>query len=148
MKIYVASSWRNSRQPAVVSALRAVGHEVYDFRNPAPGNGGFGWTQIDDNWQHWTTAQYFDALDHPVAQAGFRLDMDALKACDACVLVMPSGRSAHLEAGYAIGAGKFTVILCDAPRSDEPELMYLMADALCTEIPEVIRQLSRIQVMP
>lgn len=36
MKIYLASSWRNERQPAVLAALREAGHEVYDFRNPAP----------------------------------------------------------------------------------------------------------------
>ena len=35
-KIYVASSWRNREQPSVVKALREAGHEVYDFRNPAP----------------------------------------------------------------------------------------------------------------
>ena len=38
MKIYVASSWRNAQQPAVVARLREAGHEVYDFRNPAPAN--------------------------------------------------------------------------------------------------------------
>lgn len=37
MKIYVASSWRNQYQPEVVATLRAVGHEVYDFKNPRPG---------------------------------------------------------------------------------------------------------------
>ena len=34
MKIYVASSWRNERQPDVVQALRNAGHDVYDFRHP------------------------------------------------------------------------------------------------------------------
>lgn len=41
MKIYVASSWRNERQPEVVEHLRSFGYEVYDFRNPAPGDTGF-----------------------------------------------------------------------------------------------------------
>lgn len=40
-KIYVASSWRNSFQLDVVSFLRNEGHEVYDFKNPPHGNGGF-----------------------------------------------------------------------------------------------------------
>ena len=44
---------------------------------------------------------------------------------DAFVLLMPCGRSAHLEAGWAIGAGKPTAILLSA---GEPELMYKMAD--------------------
>lgn len=40
-KIYVASSWRNSFQQDVVKFLRDVGHEVYDFKNPPHGRGGF-----------------------------------------------------------------------------------------------------------
>ena len=36
-KIYVASSWRNPHQPAIVEELRVAGHEVYDFRNPPGG---------------------------------------------------------------------------------------------------------------
>ena len=35
-RIYVASSWRNALQPGVVTKLRRDGHEVYDFREPAP----------------------------------------------------------------------------------------------------------------
>ena len=46
-KIYIASSWRNSYQQDVVSFLRNKGHEVYDFRNPPHGNGGFQWSDID-----------------------------------------------------------------------------------------------------
>ncbi len=57
MKIYVASSWRNTRQPEVVEALRARGHEVYDFRHPAPGNEGFSWKAIDGGWQSWSSEQ-------------------------------------------------------------------------------------------
>lgn len=30
MKIYVASSWRNNRQPDVVKFLRNLGYDVYD----------------------------------------------------------------------------------------------------------------------
>ena len=67
-KIYVASSWRNQHQPQVVSFLREQGHEVYDFSHPA-GKTGFQWSQIDKNWENWSTDQYRVALDHPIAQA-------------------------------------------------------------------------------
>lgn len=40
-KVYVASSWRNLLQPGVVSALRSMGHWVYDFKNPSEGDKGF-----------------------------------------------------------------------------------------------------------
>ena len=128
-KVYVASSWRNQLQPFVVSALREAGHDVYDFKNPAPGNNGFHWSDIDPEWESWTPAQLREAHTHPIAEACFKLDMDALVAADVCVLVMPSGRSAHLEAGYAVGAGKPTVVLL---AEGEPELMYKMASTVLT----------------
>lgn len=126
VRIYVASSWRNEHQPAVVAALRAAGHEVYDFRNPEPENDGFRWTAITSNPRPWAPDVLNAVLAHPIAQHGFGLDMAALQGCDACVLVLPSGRSAHLELGWAAGAGKATAVYMPAP--DEPELMYLMLD--------------------
>lgn len=123
MKIYVASSWRNQLQPQIVSLFRSVGHEVYDFRHPAPGNEGFSWREIHPLWEQWTPDLYRDALEHPIAKAGFDLDMNALRACDACVLLLPSGRSASFEFGWAIGAGKQGAVVM--LESCEPELMYL-----------------------
>jgi len=141
MRIYVASSWRNKVQPDVVAALRRAGHDVYDFKNPRPGDNGFHWSEIDLAWKAWTPEEYRRGLQHPIAQAGFRSDMDALRGCEACVLVLPSGRSAHLEAGWAAGAGKLTVVLILEP--NEPELMYLALHRVCTSIAEVIRSIER-----
>jgi hypothetical protein len=124
MNIYVASSWRNVRQPEVVAALRRVGHDVYDFRNPSEDDHGFHWSEIDEQWQTWDAGSFIDHLEHPLAQSGFRKDMDALVAADGVVLVMPCGRSAHLEFGFALGQGKHGAILVD---NGEPELMYRMA---------------------
>ncbi len=128
MKIYVASSWRNLMQPAIVVALRRCGHEVYDFRHPAPGNAGFAWSDIDPDWQEWSPAQYRAALQHPVAKAGYALDIGALRACDACVLVLPSGRSASWEFGYAMGQGKRGAVV--QFNTVEPELMYREAEII------------------
>lgn len=75
-RIYVASSWRNAHQPAVVEALRSAGHEVYDFRRPATGGPtttagldyGFAWSEIDPEWQGWDSADFRQkVLNHPKA---------------------------------------------------------------------------------
>jgi hypothetical protein len=126
VRVYVASSWRNSYQPSVVKALRAAMHEVYDFRNPGEGEKGFGWDSIDTAWQSWSVAQFRDALRHPFAEHGFARDKNALDWCQACVLVLPSGMSAHLEAGWCAGQGKPVVIY--APELREAELMYKVFD--------------------
>lgn len=136
LKIYVASSWRNAQQPDIVEMLRRAGHDVYDFRQPVPGDNGFHWSSIHPDWKSWTADQYLEALNHPIARAGFKNDMDALLACDACVLVLPCGRSAHLELGWAAGAGKITAALMLGP--EEPELMYRMLDTVCTSTSELL----------
>lgn len=143
MKVYVASSWRNEWQPAVVQAIRAAGHQVYDFRNPDGErpelNRGFHWSDIDPAWQSWSALQFVDALEHPLALKGFGRDYQALESADAVVLVMPCGRSAHLELGFAVGRGMLAIILLS---DGEPELMYRMVPNLVTSIDEVINALD------
>lgn len=148
MRIYVASSWRNERQPEVVATLRDAGHEVYDFREPTPGGRGFNWNEVaPEGFQKFGQAAqecppevYLEAMRHPVAREGFRLDMNALRWCDACILVLPCGRSAHLELGWAAGAGKITGVLLDDPVT--PELMYGMVGYLYTDLSDVTAALE------
>lgn len=167
MNVYVASSWRNPWQPSV---LRGWGHTVYDFRKPDGGTG-FSWREVDPDWKEWKARAYRAGLAHPIAERGFASDMNALRACDACVLVQPTGNSAHLELGWAIGAGKRTAVLfpldiipadidghtpndpygCDvcigpcelAARQSEPELMVKAADALLLGVYELRQWIGR-----
>lgn len=139
MRIYVASSWRNAEQPAVVQRLREAGHEVYDFRNP-PGGTGFAWSEIDPDWQAWRAVDYREKLAHPRAEEGFASDFNAMQWADVCLLVLPCGRSAHLELGWSAGAGKWTIIL--TRDGEEPELMAKMATAITVSIEETITVLT------
>lgn len=124
LRIYVASSWRNKYQPDVVVILRRSGYDVYDFRNPAPDDDGFRWSDIDPNWKiSWDVEKYAKALEHPIAKKGFKSDMDALQAAHLCVLVLPSGRSASWEYGYHNGYYQQSGIVF-IPEEVEPELMY------------------------
>ena len=137
MRIYVASSWRNVYQQSVVLNLRALGHEVYDFRgggdgwSATDGAGGFAWSSIDPKWQNWTPQEYVAALGHPLSTEGFDRDMNALRSCDACVFVMPCGPSASMEMGWATGAGKRVAAFIPAMR--EPDLMVKMAGYVSTD---------------
>lgn len=138
-RIYVASSWRNQWQPSVVQRLRDVGHQVYDFRNPWPGQHGFSWREIEPDWQNWSAEKYREILlTNPICAQGFLADLRAMKWADTGLLIMPCGRSAHLELGWLAGAGKRTMmLLADA----EPELMALLVDDICLSIEEVVERL-------
>lgn len=138
MRLYLASSWRNKRYPAVLRALRDAGHEVYDFRQSGTA---FHWRDIDPDWKTWSPEKLTAILKiNPSAQLGFRTDFNAMQRAEAMVLVDPCGRSAHLELGWAAGAGKPTAILLAG--GDEPELMYNLAGVLCTTVDQIIDWLS------
>lgn len=142
MKIYVASSWRNNYQPAVVQHLRADGHQVYDFKDSE----GFHWSEVDPDWKNWPTdiSLYMKGLNHPCAFRGFNRDMTNLRDCDACVYVMPCGVSASLEAGWAAGAGKPPLIVY-VPALAEPDLMVKMANLVTDNLDSVRRYLMGLE---
>ena len=135
-RIYVASSWRNHFQQKAVDRLRRAGLEVYDFRNPRDGDSGFHWSEIDVDWHDWDQDSYIAALSHPAAASGFESDFDAMKWADAFLLVQPCGRSAHLELGWAVGAGKETCVWM--PGRIEPELMLKMADYMTADLDDAV----------
>jgi hypothetical protein len=133
-RIYVASSWRNEIQPSIVQSLREDGHDVYDFRNPSNIDKGFHWSDIDPDWKNWTPEKYCDCLDHPIAEKGYKLDLDAMIWAEVFVGVQPFGRSASLEMGWAAGKGKKTILLLE---NGEPELMVKMLNHICCSVDEV-----------
>jgi hypothetical protein len=149
-KIYLASSWRNVYQPEILASLRKAGHDVYDFRNPGPDDKGFGWSSIDPDWRNWGPKQLKEALKHPLAVKGHDNDHSAMEWCTACVLLLPAGNSAHLEAGWCAGKGKPTVVY--APEIKDADLMYksfekvsaaLGYPTFCTELPELFEFLDK-----
>lgn len=141
--VYVASSWRNPLQTAVCAALRSVNIDHYDFKKAGPEDEGFRWTEVMPEYAdadgHTTTAHhedYLTALGAPRSGEAFELDMGALRKADTTVLVLPCNRSAHLELGYAVGAGQRTAVLLDPDERGHitPELMYLMVDYLAPSL--------------
>lgn len=129
---------------ALESAARQQGDQFkpYDFRNPAEGESGFHWKnsgmpsyELKKDYEVPTVPvdEYLAGIQHPVAEKGFKFDFDAMKACDTCVLVLPCGRSAHLELGWFVGQGKRTAILLEQ-QPMIPELMYKMVDYLAPSL--------------
>lgn len=143
-KIYVASSWRNPYYEQVVKRLREQDFEVYDFRNPPHGGAGFHWTDIDENAPNWTFEEYAEGLKHPLAEKQFAADLEAMEWADACVLVLPCGRSAHTEAGWMAGRGKKVVVYI--PKMEEPELMYKLFDAVVSNTYDLIRFFEPVKI--
>jgi len=135
-KIYVASSWANVHQHAVVIWLRKQ-YEVYDFReNPA-----FDEFSLDS--QDLVRPHEHEKIPEEALQRAFDEDMEALDECHAVVLVNPCGISSHMELAWAIGRGKPGFILYTPTR---PELMARMAYQPCPNITELLEKISITEV--
>jgi hypothetical protein len=151
-RIYLASSWRNEWQPGLVALLRSIGHEVYDFRNPNTGgptttvDAGFSWREIDPAWQSWTPEQYRAAMSHPSAERGFGADFAGMTWSDTCVLLLPSGPSAAIEAGWCAGSGRDLIVHVAGLR--EPDLMYKLARRITVTVAELITALDESLPIP
>ncbi len=144
-KIYLASSWRNPHYVETLSLLRAAGHTVYDFRNPRCATG-FQWTEVGGpEGRKPTFAEYMAMLEHPRSAQGYLSDFRAMEWADTCVLLLPCGRSAHLEAGWFKGRGKRLIIR--TWDGEEPELMALMADHIVGNDTDLIETLKGV-VLP
>ncbi len=134
MKLYTASSWRNERYPDIVEELIYAGHRIYDFR---ASNHWFKWEQIDEKWESWNNEQFIKALDHPLSRRAFGSDHRGMEWADVCVLVLPCGKSAHIEAGYMKGKGKKLYILLGG-ETTRAELTYSIADGIFRSTPELL----------
>lgn len=110
--VYLIGSLRNPIIPGISVELREkTGFEVFDdWFAPGP--------RADDHWKEYEEARghtYEQALNGWAAQHIFEFDKHHIDRCDIGLLIMPAGKSGHLELGYMIGQGKPGYILMDAP---------------------------------
>lgn len=117
--VYIIGSLRNPNIPLIGKALRKQGFDAFDSWYA-------GGPKADDCWRDYTKLRgltYKEALRDWSARNIFEFDKRHLDRCDAAVMVMPGGKSAHLELGYMAGCGKKTYILFDK----EPKRYDVMA---------------------
>lgn len=138
-RIYVASSWRNPMFEGVLDTMRAAGLSCYDFKRDEGAQ--FHWSEVGVDSDGETAETYLAALTKPRAMAGFASDYNAMQDCDTCVLVLPCGRSAHLELGWFVGQGKRTAILLDDDPVT-PELMYKLVDHIAPTLLDLLAWLG------
>ena len=156
-RIYVASSWKNGNQPLLVDTLRRCGHEVYDFRNPNGRHDRNVWDSvtsrqcINDSYHQGLlmAEQFASMLEDEEAIARFEEHRQAMLVADTCILLLPAGRSAHIEAGFMCGLGKHVYVL-QAGGHIKPELMYRLTDGYLYQENRLLEALDRqdIKEMP
>lgn len=136
-KIYVIGSLRNPAIGDIANKLRTAGHDVFDDWYAAG-------PEADDYWQKYEIAKgnnYKQALQGEAAKNVYNFDKRHLDAAEITVLVMPAGKSGHLELGYTIGCGKPGYIILDNP--DRWDVMYQFANGVFYSVDELIAELSK-----
>ena len=106
MNIYISSSWKNrDRVRALAIKLRAAGHQVYDFTDPAcrntPEIPPERFPEQFDPDKH-TYADYLNSV--PEWSAAVYCNRQALLSrCNFCVLMLPCGADSHADWAFAEG---------------------------------------------
>ncbi len=136
MIIYLIGSLRNPQVPVIAEQLRAAGHETFDDWYAAG-------PEADDKWRDYERGRgrsYPEALSGYAAGHVFDFDRHHLERADAVVLMLPAGKSGHLELGWAIGRGKPGYILLDDP--ERWDVMYKFATGVFYSVDDLIMALK------
>lgn len=137
-KVYLIGSLRNPNIPSISTTLRSsLAVEVFDDWYAAG-------PEADDFWKKYEVDRgrdYLSALMGHAARHVFEFDRHHLDTSDAAVLVLPAGKSGHLELGYMAGQGKPTYILLDAEEV-RWDVMYGFATAVVDNEKDLINGLK------
>ena len=141
MKIYIASSWKNvGRAIDLAGYLRELGHEVDCFADISTGRYVFHFSEIGNRDQ----LDAMNFLDDARSLKAFQEDKKWLDWCKCCVLLLPAGKSSHLEAGYIKGQKKKLIIFQPGgfPKG-EFDVMYGFADLMTYKFSELEKFLEK-----
>ena len=133
MKIYLASSWKNTGAVLEMAALlRREGHTVDAFCEEGR-EVSFNWSDLfgdmDTEGLDITEYNAIDMMDNWMVQDAFMFDKQQLDWADAVIMMLPCGNSAHMEAGYAVGKGKLLYIT-GGFENGAFDVMYGFADGM------------------
>jgi len=128
MKIYIASSYKSLEPVRILGvALREIGYDVYVFCDEKEDAYKHSMTiRASSLYRSWTPKT---AMMNKYVQMIYESDIRELDSSDILILVLPSGKSAHLEAGYAKGKGKKVFLYGDMELGSY-DAMYGMIDKI------------------
>lgn len=140
MLVYLIGSLRNPAVPAVAEMLRSHDIDVFDDWFAAG-------PHADDCWRDYEMQRgrtYEQALEGYAAKHVFDFDRRHLERCDGAVLMLPAGKSGHLELGFMAGRGKPTFVLLDNP--ERWDVMYQFATGVFSDLEALVDGIRRVKL--
>jgi len=137
--VYLISSLKNNKQVHCVhKTLEELGYEVFsDWLSAGP--------DADDYLRDYYRERGFNyrqIMKSYSAQQIFKYDKYHLDRCDCAIMVMPAGKSGHLELGTVIGSGKPGYILFDS-EPERVDIMHGFATGIFLSMEEMIDHFKR-----
>ena len=126
MKLYLIGSLRNPAVPVLAAKIRELGIDCFDDWMAAG-------PEADDYWRDYEKARghnYAQAMQGHAARHVFEYDRSHLDSSEVGVLMLPAGKSGHLELGYLIGQGKPGYILMPEGDGERWDVMYGFASRI------------------
>ena len=141
-RVYLIGSLRNQEIPHIADAIRKeTGLEVFDdWFSPGP--------EADDYWRKYEQSRgrtYKEALQGWAGKHVFEFDKHHLDTSDGAILVLPAGKSGHLELGYAIGSGKPAFVFFPDGEPERWDVMYQFATGIAFSMDELIEMVRKEQ---
>ena len=139
--IYIIGSLRNKNVPIIANKLRQIlpGVEVFDsWYAPGP--------HADDYLRDYCKGKGFNykqTLHDWAATHIFAFDKKHITRATDVVLVMPAGKSGHLEFGWSLGQGKRGYVLFDA-EPKRVDIMYQFATDVFFDYQELATALKAV----
>lgn len=134
--LYLVGSLRNPRIPELAYSLRCALPDVEVFDDWFAAG-----PEADDHWKTYEQDRgrsYLEALDGYAARHVFEFDKHHLDRATHVLLVLPAGKSGHMEVTYAeYGTDAKTAILLD-PEDVRWDVMYQFIPTILTQDHEVL----------
>jgi len=138
--IYLIGSLRNPEVPKVGNRIRKeTGLDIFDD-----------WWSASDDADDWLrdyykgrSFSYKEAIHSYAAKHIFEFDLHHLDRCDGGILLLPSGKSGHMEMCYLRGQGKPAYILFDK-EPERVDIMYNFATDIFFNIEDLINELRQV----
>ncbi len=147
MRIYTASSWKNQPRVRLLSqVLRAMGHSVYDFTDPA--------CRTEPELAPEKFPEQFDPAQHnyeaylkatPEWGPCVRSNRRELDQCDLVVLLLPCGNDSHADWAYGVGRGKKSYVV-GHPATGERTPTHLWADEFFASEWDMVGKLAQAMI--
>ena len=132
-------SLRNPQLPHLGNRIRELGYDVFD-------DWWAGGENADDWWKTYEEIRgrsYQEALYDRYPTHIWEFDKYHLDTSDVGVLMLPIGRSAHIELGYLIGKGKPTYVLFDQELGTARwDVMFRFAEQVFFNIDDLLTELK------